>query len=161
MLCSVAVSGDMLPTVPDLHRKKGRKKNRHGKKQPNTLHSLPGQLAWRERHSRSTYCDCGKPLLLDCCWNIYTCWFVSFYIWSQNVHSSTPSYLAVSGGLAGGVQEKRDLLGCFYHPPWQLLRWRLGWKDCCCCWLWLDLLAISRMLCSVTKSMQFKTYFEQ
>ena len=28
-------------------------------------------------------------------------------------------------------------------------RWRLGWKDCCCCWLSLDLLAISRMLCSV------------
>ena len=33
--------------------------------------------------------------------------------------------------------------------PWQLLRCRLGWKDCCCHWLWLVLLAISRMLCSV------------
>ena len=28
-------------------------------------------------------------------------------------------------------------------------RWRLGWKGCCCGWLLLDLLAISRMLCSV------------
>ena len=52
---------------------------------------------------------------------------------------TTPSFLAVSGGLAGGVQGKRDLRGCFYHLPWQLL----GWKDCCCGWLLLDLLAIS------------------
>ena len=57
-------------------------------------------------------------------------------------------YLAVSGRLAGGSGE-RDLRGCFYHLPWQLLGWRLGWKDCCCGWLLLDLLAISRMLCSV------------
>ena len=28
--------------------------------------------------------------------------------------------------------------------------WRLGWKDCCCGWLLLDLLAISRMLCSAS-----------
>ena len=41
------------------------------------------------------------------------------------------------------------LRGCFYHPPWQLLRWRLGWKDCFYGWLLLDLLAISRMLCSI------------
>ena len=45
-------------------------------------------------------------------------------------------------GLAGGVQGKRDLRSCFYHPPWQLLGWRLGWKDCCCGWLLRDLLAI-------------------
>ena len=66
--------------------------------------------------------------------------------------STTPSYLAVSGGLAGGVRGKRDLHGCFYHPPWQLLGWRLGWKDCCCHWLLLGLLQISRMLCSVAVS---------
>ena len=66
--------------------------------------------------------------------------------------STTPSYLAVSGWLAGGVRGKRDLRGCFYHPPWQLLGWRLGWKDCCCGWLLLDLLEISRMLCSVAVS---------
>ena len=47
---------------------------------------------------------------------------------------------------------KRDLRCCFYHPPWQLLGWRLCWKDGYCCWLWLDLLAISRMLCSVAVS---------
>ena len=45
---------------------------------------------------------------------------------------------------------------CFYHPPLaaapSLLGRRLGWKDCCCCWLWLDLLATSRMLCSVAAS---------
>ena len=43
----------------------------------------------------------------------------------------------------------RVLHCCFYHPPWQLLGWGLGWKDCCCHWLLLDLLAISRKLCSV------------
>ena len=91
-------------------------------------------------------------LLLD----IHTFWFVSVYFWSQNVRDSrSPSYLAVSqaGGLVGGVWGKRDLRCCFYHPPWQL-GWtqRLGWKDCCCGWRWLDLLAISRMLCSVAVS---------
>ena len=30
--------------------------------------------------------------------------------------------------------------------------WRLGWKDCCCGWLLLDLLAISRKRCSVAVS---------
>ena len=64
----------------------------------------------------------------------------------------TLPYFAVSCGTGRGVRGKRDLRCCFYHPPWQLLGWRLGWKDCCCCWLWLDLLAISRMLCSVAVS---------
>ena len=31
-------------------------------------------------------------------------------------------------------------------------RWRLGWKDCCCGCLLLNLLAISTRLCSVTVS---------
>ena len=65
------------------------------------------------------------------------------------------SLLVVSGWLAVGgvgVRGKRDLRCCFYHPPWQLLGWRLGWKDCCCCWLLLDLLAIPTMLCSVAAS---------
>ena len=34
-----------------------------------------------------------------------------------------------SGLLAGGVRGKKDLRCCFYHPTWQLLTWRLGWKD--------------------------------
>ena len=82
MLCAVAVSGVMLQTVPDFHKKI---KKRHGKKWPDTLRSPPGQLARRERHRRSTYCCCCKPPLLDCSWNICTCWFVSVHIWSQNV----------------------------------------------------------------------------
>ena len=37
----------------------------------------------------------------------------------------------------------------FLSPPFG---WRPGWKDCCCGWLWLDLLAISRTLFSVAVS---------
>ena len=51
-----------------------------------------------------------------------------------------------------GDAGKRDPRCCFYHPPWQLLVWRLSWKDCCCGWLWLDLLVISRTLCSAAVS---------
>ena len=68
---------------------------------------------------------------------------------------TTPSYLAVSGRLAG------ELL--FLSSPWQLLLWRLGWKDCCwCSWLLLDLLVISRMLCPTREilSMQNKEQTE-
>ena len=36
--------------------------------------------------------------------------------------------------------------------PLAAARVRHGWKDCCCRWLLLDLLAISRMLCSVAVS---------
>ena len=66
--------------------------------------------------------------------------------------STTLSYLAVLGRLAGGVLGKRDLRCWFYHAPLHLLRWRLGWKDRCCCWLSLDVLAFSRMVCSVAVS---------
>ena len=63
--------------------------------------------------------------------------------------STTLSYLAVSGWLAGGMRGKSDLRGYFCHPRSQLLGWRPGWKDCRRGWLLLDLLAIPRMLCSV------------
>ena len=48
--------------------------------------------------------------------------------------STTLSYLVVSCRLAGGLRGKKGLRGCFYDPPWQLLGWRLGSKDCCCGW---------------------------
>ena len=152
MLCSVAVLGVCCRLCLTLTGKK-KKKNRHGKKWLDTLRSPPGQLARRERRRRSTYCCCGKPPLLGCCWNICTCWFVSAYIWSQNARrlddSLLPRRLWRAGQQGPG---KRDLRSCFYHPPWQLLGWRLGWKDCCCHWLLLGLLQISRMLCSVAVS---------
>ena len=58
----------------------------------------------------------------------------------QRLEGTSPSL----AGCPGGVRGKRDLRCCFYHPPWQLVGWRLGWKDCCSGWLLLDLLAISR-----------------
>ena len=36
----------------------------------------------------------------------------------------------------------------FLSSSWQLLRWRLAKKDYCCSWLLLDLLTVSRLLCS-------------
>ena len=36
-------------------------------------------------------------------------------------------------GWPGGCGEEVPRC-CFYHPPWQLLGWRLSWKDCCCGW---------------------------
>ena len=81
---------------------------------------------------------------------------VSLYLYTFGLRmccdSTTPSYLAASGELTAGVSGKRDLRGCFCHPPWQLLGWMSDWKDCCCGWLWLELLALSRMLCSVAIS---------
>ena len=69
--------------------------------------------------------------------------------------STTPSFLAVAGrqwSAGREVRGKRDLRGSFYHPPCQLLRWRLGLKDCCNRCLLQDLLKISRMPCSVAVS---------
>ena len=66
--------------------------------------------------------------------------------------STTPSYLAVFSRLAREMRGKRDPRCCFYHAPWQPLGWRLSWRDYCCGRLWLDLLAISRTLCSAAFS---------
>ena len=69
------------------------------------------------------------------------CWFLSVYLGLRTCSdSTTPSYLDVSGWLAGGMLGRlaggmlgdRDLLCCFYHAQWQLLGGRYGWKDCCC-----------------------------
>ena len=70
---------------------------------------------------------------------------------------STASFPSASPSLAGwpgGGHGKRYRCCFSYHPPWQLLRWRLGWKDCCCHWLSRNLLAISTFstLCSVAVS---------
>ena len=115
--------------------------------------ALVAELAQRERHSRSTYCCCGTPPLLDWCW-AYVRAGLYLYTFGLRMCASTRRLPPISPSLAGwprGLQGKRDLRGCFffYHPPWQLLGWRFGWKDCCCRWLLLDLLAVSRMLCSV------------
>ena len=58
-------------------------------------------------------------------------------------------YLAVSYWLAGGGRGKRDWRWYYYHLPWRLLIWRLGWKEFCCCRLLLDLQSILTMLCGV------------
>ena len=84
-------------------------------------------------------------LMLD----IHLFGFVSVRLWSQKVRRLDDSLLPRRLWRAGrGDAGKRDPRCCFYHPIWQPLGWRLSWKDCCCCWLWLDLLAISRTLCS-------------
>ena len=41
----------------------------------------------------------------------------------RRLSPSSPS----CGRLAGGSAGKEDLRCCFFHPPWQLLGWRLGW----------------------------------
>ena len=134
--------GCLLPTVPDPHRKKKKKKTdmeRSGST-PSALRraSLPGgsgtggaPTAAAESHrcwtAAGTYVRAGL--------------YLHTFGRRTRADSTTPSYLAVSGGLVRGM---RDLRGCFYHLPWQLLGGRLGWKDCCCGWLLLDLLAISK-----------------
>ena len=52
-------------------------------------------------------------------------------------------------GWPGGCGERGTCAAISITPPWQLLGWRPCWKDCCCGWLLLDLLAILTMLCSV------------
>ena len=111
------------------------KKTRHGKKLQDTHLFPPGRLTWQELHrpGRSTCCSSGTPPLLD---NItrYSSLhaFACLYICGLRMCSDLicPFYLAVSGLLAEGERGKRKL------PPWQLLRWRLGWKDCSRSWLW-------------------------
>ena len=76
--------------------------------------------------------------------------FVSVYFWSQNLRRLDDSLLPRHLWRTGrGMRGKRNPCCCFCHPSWLLLGWRLGWKDCCCGWIWLDLVAISRTLCSV------------
>ena len=103
-----------------------------GMKWSDTLRSASGQLALslalRERHRRSTYCCCGTPPLLGCCWNICTYWFVSVHMRSQNVRRLDDSLLPRHlWWLAAGVRGKRDLRLFLSFPfkTWLLLGWRL------------------------------------
>ena len=110
------------------------KRNRHGKKWQDTLCSPSGQLVLRELLRRRTYCCCGMPLLLDCCWNICTYCFVSVYIWSQNVLrlDDYPCHWARCrpSGLFGQVITVLDSTSC--HVPtlkrFKVLTWRLNSK---------------------------------
>ena len=143
MLCSIAVSGQcLLPTVPDLHRKN---KYRHGKKWPDTLRSLPGQLALRERRRRSTYCCCRRPLLLDCCWTAAGTYVrADLYLYTFGLRTcadwTTLSYLAVSAWLrlAGrGGAGKEGPAWPFLTPPLAAARaesWLEGLLQCWLCW---------------------------
>ena len=58
-------------------------------------------------------------------------------------------------GLGSEVMVKghmdKEFVSLRLSPPTSDRR-RLGWKDCCCRWLWRVLPAISRMLCSVAVS---------
>ena len=110
----------------------------------------PAEAA-QEEHLLLLRITTASGLLLD----IHSFRFVSVYFWSQNVRRLDDSLLPRHLWRAGRrMRGKRGPRCCFYHPPWQQLGWRLGWKDCsgCCCWLWLDLLAISRTLLSVAVS---------
>ena len=70
---------------------------------------------------------------------------------------TTPSYLAVSGWLAagqwpGGCGERGTWAAVSIIPLGSCSGGGLARKDCCCGWLLLDLLAISRTLCSAAVS---------
>ena len=78
-------------------------KIRHGKKWLHTLRFSPGRLALRERHRRSICCCNGTPLLLDCITlHLRACASLSTRGLRMCADSMTPSYLQVSGLLAGG-----------------------------------------------------------
>ena len=66
--------------------------------------------------------------------------------------STTPSYFAVSCRLAGRVRGKRDLRSVSIIPLGSCSGGGLPGRTCCCRWLSLALLAISRMPCSVAVS---------
>ena len=108
-----------MPTVPDLHSKKT-KEDRHGKKWTDILRSVPGQLARRKRHRRSTYCCCGTPPPLGCCWTHVSC--ISLL--------STPLSSHFGPGLEGASEGRSawqldgDL--SFHSSRRQLLAWLRG-----------------------------------
>ena len=99
MLCSVAVSGVMLPTVPDLHGKDKIKKAWKEVARHPPLSVGPAGLAGaaQEEHLLLLQNATAAGPQLDIC----TCWFVSGYIWSQNVCRLDDSLLPRSLWRAG------------------------------------------------------------
>ena len=103
MPCSVAVSGVMLPTVPNLrtHTQVRRRKN------PGMERSGPALTAFRRAgwpggNRRSTNCCSGAPLLLGCI-ALHSCACACLYLCGLRMcaDSTCPFYLVVSGRLAG------------------------------------------------------------
>ena len=147
MLCSVTVLGNITNFYvaycawPRRKKKKETGMERSGKT-PSALRRASwscescseGELVLRELLRRRTYCCCGMPLLLDCCWNICTYCFVSVYIWSQNVLrlDDYPCHWARCrpSGLFGQVITVLDSTSC--HVPtlkrFKVLTWRLNSK---------------------------------
>ena len=99
------------------------------------LRDGPGPAgAAQEEHLLLLRTATAAGLLLD----IYSFGFVSVYFWSQKVRRLDDFLLPRRlwrAGRGGAGKEGPALL--FLSSPWQLLGWRLGWKDCCCCWLLL------------------------
>ena len=120
MLCSVAVSVAVLPTVPVAEEK-----IRHGKKWPYTLRFPPGRLARRELHRRSTYCCCGTAaMLLDCIalhlrsmrrldvsLLPYHLWPAGWGVRIRWTGTTWPASISWPSGLAGATQ--KGGLACF------------------------------------------------
>ena len=142
MLCSVAVSSVMLPTVPELHRNK-----KTGRERSGPTPSAPHRASWPGGRGTG-----GAPTAAA---ERHSCWtapgtyvradlYLHIFGLRMSADSTTPSYLDVSEALAGwlGGGGERGTCGrvcgalrsCFFHPPLQLLGWRPGWKDCCCGW---------------------------
>ena len=136
-----------MPTVPDPHRKT---KYRHGKKWPDTLRSLPGQLALRERHRRRTYCCCGSPPLLYWCWTHVRAGLYLFalyvfrrrllawpgegvggaYSWTGNrfLRLSPPTSGLARIGRQGGAQLDAEFAFLRFSPPTSGLAWMGRWR---------------------------------
>ena len=104
--------------------------------------------AAQEEHLLLLRKDTAAGLLLEHMY-VLVCIYICIHLVAERAPTRRLPLTSPSlAGWPGGCGER----GTCALSPWQLLGWRLGLKDCCCCWLLLDLLAISRMLCSVAVS---------
>ena len=121
-------------TIAEEERKK-EKESRLAKKWPYTHRFPPGRLARRERQTRSTYCCSGTPPLLDCITlhsRACACLYMSDIRMCAN--STCSFYRVVPPAGPGGWRGMMDRGRGPARPPWQPLRWRLGWN------FWKDML---------------------